>query len=183
MGRAWGIKLGSGGRCVGFCERHSIVGVGWKPVDPLILRSATRDQLMAHVRQGVGSAPPQSNEGTPSGSSGGSVENARSATTFSTMTLRAKHVRVCRVTSDAEPRSFDLSDPADICTFAASSTPFRPFPSSTSTAPSRDAFSGREVASGRSARSVSSISSRAGYLPRWSALPTLSWHRLINVPV
>ena len=28
--RAWAIKLGSGGSAVDFCERHRIVGVGWK---------------------------------------------------------------------------------------------------------------------------------------------------------
>jgi len=49
--RAWGIKLGSGGICVPFCERHGIVGVGWRTIDPAFLAGADRDALWKHVEQ------------------------------------------------------------------------------------------------------------------------------------
>ncbi len=49
-GRVWGIKLGSGGRCVDFCERNNLVGVGWSDVDTEVLRTATLDELRDHVR-------------------------------------------------------------------------------------------------------------------------------------
>src|SRR5438128_9809417 len=51
MSRAWAIKLGSGGRCVPFCEARSIVGVGWRSVDPAVLAKATRLELTRHVAQ------------------------------------------------------------------------------------------------------------------------------------
>lgn len=47
--RAWGIKLGSGGRCVPFCEKHGIVGVGWRGVDAKVLATAHRDELRAYL--------------------------------------------------------------------------------------------------------------------------------------
>lgn len=51
MTRAWAIKLGSGGRCVPFCEERQIVGVGWRQVDGDVLRASTRSELAKHVSQ------------------------------------------------------------------------------------------------------------------------------------
>ena len=48
-GRAWGIKLGSGGICVPFCERYEIIGVGWPMVEPGLLARASRSELWEHV--------------------------------------------------------------------------------------------------------------------------------------
>lgn len=49
MTNSWGIKLGSGGRCVPFCEERGIIGVGWKSVDPMVLATADREGLRAHI--------------------------------------------------------------------------------------------------------------------------------------
>src|SRR5260370_20938185 len=49
-GRVWGIKLGSGGSWIPFCERHGIIGLGYEKVDPKTLSSATRAQLWSHVK-------------------------------------------------------------------------------------------------------------------------------------
>lgn len=49
-GRVWGIKLGSGGAYVAFCERHQIVGLGWQMVDPKIVATGTREQVWSHVK-------------------------------------------------------------------------------------------------------------------------------------
>lgn len=45
----WAIKLGSGGRCVPFCERHQIVGVGWRDLDERIVVTRDRDALKRHL--------------------------------------------------------------------------------------------------------------------------------------
>lgn len=48
--RVWAIKLGSNGRCVPFCEKHGIVGVGWKKVDPAVLLANDQGALRQHLR-------------------------------------------------------------------------------------------------------------------------------------
>ena len=48
--RTWAIKLGSGGRYVPFCERHSIIGVGWKDVNASIVAHGTRDELYVALK-------------------------------------------------------------------------------------------------------------------------------------
>ena len=50
-GRAWAIKLGSAGRVVPFCERHSIVGIGWQMVDLAVVLHGSREELVEHVRE------------------------------------------------------------------------------------------------------------------------------------
>jgi hypothetical protein len=45
------MKLGSGGRCVPFCEQHNVVGLGWEMVDPAILYKESRDKVSAHVKE------------------------------------------------------------------------------------------------------------------------------------
>jgi predicted Mrr-cat superfamily restriction endonuclease len=44
--RAWAIKLGSGGRCVPFCEKHGLVGIGWKDVPPSAVTSGSKSELL-----------------------------------------------------------------------------------------------------------------------------------------
>jgi hypothetical protein len=62
---AWGIKLGSGGRAVDFCEKHQIVGVGWEWVDAAAVAHGSRDDLFRlitaaqHDGYNVGSAAGQ----------------------------------------------------------------------------------------------------------------------------
>lgn len=112
---SWGIKLGSGGRCVDFCERHQIVGVGWKTVDPSIVASGDRDRLWQHVhdtcdwykgdRRAIGTATGQL---------------YRFATECEVGDLVAyydpprKRVQIARVISGSLYRDFDLDDSTDI---------------------------------------------------------------------
>jgi hypothetical protein len=51
MSKSWGIKLGSGGRCVSFCEQRNIVGIGWSMIDPKIAAVASREDLRRHVTE------------------------------------------------------------------------------------------------------------------------------------
>lgn len=44
-GKVWGIKLGSGGSCVAFCEPHAIVGVGWPVVEAAKVAAASREEF------------------------------------------------------------------------------------------------------------------------------------------
>lgn len=45
--RTWGIRLGSGGCCIPFCEKHSIVGIGWQGVH----FESVRDQNLKALRE------------------------------------------------------------------------------------------------------------------------------------
>lgn len=114
MARAWAIKLGSGGRCVRFCEDRGIVGVGWRSVEPAGFREATREQLRAHVTASCTwySTPKQR------GNAVGQLWRFGRECAIGDLVLYydppRKHVRVCQVTSDALFRDFDLGDAADI---------------------------------------------------------------------
>lgn len=117
MGRAWGIKLGSGGRCVTFCEKHAIVGIGWKVVDHQVLRTATRDQLKAHVTKECTSYATAKQRGNAVGQLWRFGRECTVGDYILYYDPPKKHVRVCRVISDAEVRDFDLGDAADIWHF------------------------------------------------------------------
>jgi predicted Mrr-cat superfamily restriction endonuclease len=112
MARSWGIKLGSGGRCVPFCEKHSIVGVGWKVVDANVLRAATRDQLRAHVTEQC----PFYSTARERGNAVGQLWRFGRECAIGDYILYYdppnKQVRVCRVISDATFRDFDTDGPA-----------------------------------------------------------------------
>src|SRR2546423_6303262 len=47
----WGIKLGSNGRRIPFCQRHNIVGVGWKHVDLTTIKNGTRNEISQHLHE------------------------------------------------------------------------------------------------------------------------------------
>jgi predicted Mrr-cat superfamily restriction endonuclease len=104
MGRAWGIKLGSGGRCVPFCERHAIVGVGWKGVDPNVLQSATRDQLMTHVTKQCTFYSTPKQRGNATGQLWRFGRECAAGDYVLYYDPPNKHVRICRVVSGAEMR-------------------------------------------------------------------------------
>lgn len=119
-GRTWGIKLGSGGICVPFCEKYGIVGVGWKDVDPSVLAVADWDTLRKHVaetcawykgdRRAIGMATGQLYRFGRECSEGDYIlyyDPPR------------KHVRVARVRSGPRFRDFDLADDADIWHYRA----------------------------------------------------------------
>lgn len=47
----WGIKLGSAGKCVPFCEKHKIVGIGWQNVDSNVVRHGDKKKLRKHIEK------------------------------------------------------------------------------------------------------------------------------------
>src|SRR5579859_2636066 len=49
--KVWGIKLGTSGRCVPFCKKHIIVGVGWKHVDLSVIRNGNRHEILLHLQE------------------------------------------------------------------------------------------------------------------------------------
>lgn len=52
--QAWGLKLGSGGSAVEFCEKRSVVGVGWHDVDLELVRKGDISGTREHVQSVTG---------------------------------------------------------------------------------------------------------------------------------
>lgn len=108
-GRAWAIKLGSGGRCVPFCEKHSIVGVGWKNVDSNIVAKGSRDEIYADLQR---RAEYKNLEGSFGQWTGSLYRFGQSCTVGDYILYYdpvQKRVQVCRVASALEYREFDLA--------------------------------------------------------------------------
>jgi len=129
MARAWGIKLGSGGRCVPFCEQHQIVGVGWRNIDPVVLRTATREGLTEHVTLRC----PNYTSARERGNAVGQLWRFGRECAIGDYILYydppRKQVRICRVTSDAQARDFDLDQAAtDIWHLRRVEYPIPPIP-------------------------------------------------------
>lgn len=109
-GRVWGIKLGSGGCCIPFCERHGIIGVGWETVDPNILISATREQLWSHVKQVCTSWYQDDRQvGKATGQLHRFGQECKEGDYVLYYDPPKKQVRICRVVSGARYRDFDLA--------------------------------------------------------------------------
>lgn len=51
MINAWGIKLGSGGSAVHFCEQRGVIGVGWKDVDLEVVEADNEQLLRDHLAE------------------------------------------------------------------------------------------------------------------------------------
>jgi predicted Mrr-cat superfamily restriction endonuclease len=128
-GKVWGIKLGSGGAHVAFCERHSIVGVGWKEVDPGLVATGTRDELWSHVkavctwyegnRMEVGKATGQLIRFGQECKEGDYVLYYNPP---------GKCVRVCRVVSGPLYRGFEPGDVANVWHYRKVEYPVGPIP-------------------------------------------------------
>ncbi len=58
MPQAWGIKLGSGGSAVEFCEARGIVGVGWGDVDLEVVEADDEGRLRHHLKDVYGPGYP-----------------------------------------------------------------------------------------------------------------------------
>ncbi len=114
-GRVWGIKLGSGGRYVDFCERNHLVGVGWSNVDTEILRSATLDELRDHVRKTCTWYKTERDRGFAAGQ----LHRFARVCTVGDFVLYydppRRRVQIARVTSDMFRRPANLADEEDIC--------------------------------------------------------------------
>jgi predicted Mrr-cat superfamily restriction endonuclease len=127
--KAWGIKLGSGGVCVPFCERHRIVGLGWKSVDSRILRIRTREEIWKHLRA---TYPPDAASDRNIGSSTGQlyrfVQECAEGDYVLYYDPPRKRVQVCRITSDAKYREFEPDEDIDIWHYRDVEYPTDPIP-------------------------------------------------------
>ncbi|CAN5654385.1 hypothetical protein BH23CHL7_BH23CHL7_20380 [soil metagenome] len=111
-----------------FCERHSIVGIGWHQVDHAVLVAGGRDELWAHVRERI----PGYESGRQVGAATGSLWRFARECSIGDYVLYYdppnKHVVVTRVLSDALPRDFELDDPVDVWHFRRVEYPIPPIP-------------------------------------------------------
>jgi len=114
-GRAWGIKLGSGGSTVPFCERHAIVGVGWQDVEPSVATAQNRDEIWSHIREAY---PPEKVPNVKVSNWTGQLFRFCQECSVGDYVLYYdppnKRVRVCRVKSASMYRSFEPKDESDI---------------------------------------------------------------------
>jgi predicted Mrr-cat superfamily restriction endonuclease len=127
--RAWGIKLGSGGICVPFCEKHGIVGIGWKDVDSDVLAVADRDTLWRHVAE---KCDWYNGDRRAIGTAAGQLyrfgRECREGDYILYYDPPRKHVRVARVKSEARFRDFDLADGVDIWHYRSVDIAANPIP-------------------------------------------------------
>lgn len=126
--RCWGIKLGSAGRCVPFCERHKIVGIGWPHVDTAVLAKASWATLSQHVKATCKWYKTNRERGSATGQL---IRFGRECSIGDYVVYYdppQKHVRICRVTSELLRRDFDLASNDDIWQFRKVEYPVPPIP-------------------------------------------------------
>lgn len=107
-GRAWAIKLGSGGRCVPFCEEHGIIGVGWKTVDPKVVVNGTREEIYKNLTSEPGYKEYKSSFGQWTGSLYRFGQACAERDYVLYYDPGQKRVQICRVLSAPRYRTFDL---------------------------------------------------------------------------
>jgi predicted Mrr-cat superfamily restriction endonuclease len=112
--RAWCIKLGSGGRCVPFCESHKIVGLGWKWVDPKIVAAGSREQLWNHIHEANFYKGDRRKIGGAAGQMYRFGQECAAGDYVFYYDPPRKHVRICRVISGPLYRNFDENQDIDI---------------------------------------------------------------------
>ncbi len=127
-GKVWGIKLGSGGSCVAFCERHVIVGIGWRMVDPRTVATATREQLWSHVKATCTFYKQAREVGRAAGQLFRFGQECKPGDHVLYYDPPRKGVRLCRVTSGPLYRDFDLDDRTDIWHHRKVEYPVGPIP-------------------------------------------------------
>lgn len=110
--RVWAIKLGSGGRCVPFCEKRGIVGVGWQKVDPSVLRARDQGALRQHLRSVY--AYDARALGSASGQLWRFAHECKIGDYIFYYDPPRRRVQVTRVTSDLQRRDFDDAEDVDI---------------------------------------------------------------------
>ena len=128
MHRAWAIKLGSEGRCVQFCEKHKIVGLGWKNVENHVLRTSTRDELADYIRIHCNWYKTPRQVGGAVGQLYRFAQECNIDDYILYYVPAKKHVVVCRVVGDAEYRDFDDDTDIDIWHFRRVEYPQPPIP-------------------------------------------------------
>lgn len=107
MKRAWAVKLGSGGRCVPFCEKHHIVGVGWQGADFEIVSKPSREMLWKHLQEVHGDQS-SGRIGQWTGALYRFSHEVEPDDYILYYDPNSKFVRVCRVESGLRRRDFDL---------------------------------------------------------------------------
>lgn len=112
--RAWAIKLGSGGRCVDFCEARSIVGVGWQQIDPGVLATGNREQLFSHVKAVCSYYKTDGERRRAAAQIFRFARECRAGDFILYYVPVRKQVVICRVKTDCKKRDFDLEDGTDV---------------------------------------------------------------------
>lgn len=110
MARAWGIKLGSGGSAVEFCEERGIIGVGWCEVDLGEVEADDEQLLRKHLRDVYG-------PGFPSGWPGALrrfVNVCQSGDYVVYYVPQRKSFVICQVDGPASKRTTEVENDIDI---------------------------------------------------------------------
>lgn len=127
-GKVWGIKLGSGGSCVSFCERHGIVGVGWRMVEAAKVETATRAELWSHVKAVCTFYSDNREVGKATGQLFRIGQECKQGDYVLYYDPPQKAVRVCRVVSGPLFRDFEMDDRADVWHHRKVEYPVGPIP-------------------------------------------------------
>ncbi len=106
--RTWAIKLGSAGVCVPFCEKHKIIGIGWKDVDP----EKIKDKKYEDAWKYISGIPDLCNGdkrriGSDTGNLNRFINECKVGDYVLYYDPPNKHVRICKVVSEALYRDFD----------------------------------------------------------------------------
>lgn len=123
--KSWGIKLGSGGICVPFCESHSIVGLGWKMVNSNIISSSSKEALWQHVSN-VCNYSDNRAIGSATGKLFRFAQECAIGDYIFYYDPPNKHVRICRVLSEPLYRNFDLNTDIDVWHYREVEYPLKP---------------------------------------------------------
>lgn len=109
MSSVWGIRLGSGGSLVNFCEKRQIVGVGWKHLDPEIVLNGDADDLWQHAKR----IRPEMRTRAAVGSLYRFVHECADGDYVLYYVPGTARVKICRVSSSCLHRTDVLADPKD----------------------------------------------------------------------
>lgn len=112
--RVWAIKLGSGGKCVSFCERHKIVGVGWKQVNPKIVAGGKKEELYNHIQKTCSFYNSKRDVGGATGQLFRFGQECGKGDYILYYNPPQKQVQICRVISESRFRDFEPDDENDI---------------------------------------------------------------------
>jgi predicted Mrr-cat superfamily restriction endonuclease len=110
MAHAWGIKLGSGGSAVEFCEKRGIIGVGWGDVDLDVVEADDEQRLRKHLGDVYGA-------GFPSGWPGALrrfVNLCAPGDYVAYYVPQRKSFVICEVAGPASKRTTEVEDDIDI---------------------------------------------------------------------
>ncbi len=127
--KTWVIKLGSGGICAPFCEERGIVALGWQMVNSQLINTASKEILWDHVAKVC-----EFYNGDRRKISQGMGQLYRFGQECKVNDYILyydppnKAVNVCRVTSAALYRDFDLTNDVDCWHYRKVEYPVKPVP-------------------------------------------------------